>query len=269
MQDDEEPPPSTCRFCVIHEYGFYALMVFGMTLLVTLILCYFRELSAYCRGRYKLKQPAVPHDGRSEQSLSLKTLQPSPQSMPQQKSSQPMNLGFKPFSQAALITPRQMAEPAQPQIQTFGTLLNRSPQSPLKSQAIMPGRPRSPQLTIIDMPAMRSTPIRSPTSPMIANQQRQDQFLTKPMSPPVPMISQQIDPYKLPKELTPLAKHESTGSDYFRQMMKGKKRVASISQYLNKRRKKSPLKPRKLAKKDSDPKKHYHGDKKRKSPTYL
>lgn len=74
------------------------------------------------------------------------------------------------------------------------------------------------------------------------------------------MFIHKADLYKSPgrRPVEAIVPHESTGSSYFKQMMRGKKPVASISQYHLRKRKKHGKK----GEKDGDLKRHHHHHKK-------
>lgn len=130
----------------------------------------------------------------------------------------------------------------------------KSPQDAIL-QSIDPGSHLTPaQPVIVQQPTI--LPIIAPVSTQ-----------SPPTTPP-PKGSPQVkttvkaDPFKLPTVDTAsgnvLGPHESTGSNYFKQIMKGKKPVASISQYIMKKSKKV---------KDTTAKKHHHHHHHRKKKT--
>lgn len=201
---------SDCKFCIIHEYGVFVLNISGLIILLLVIKIYWREIVSFCTGNSK---PIFPTD------MSLRD---------QSQTLSPIITNFPQNSPIYTQSPVIVAQPLTP-------FLAATPKTSDQLRPLPPGfnrrssnkktkRPRTPAVHASDRSTKKTVPeTQSPASP---------------------------DPFKLP---TPdprdiIADNESTGSNYYKQMMKGRKPVLSISQYLDKNKHKKVT---------NEPKKHH------------
>lgn len=96
---------------------------------------------------------------------------------------------------------------------------------PLKSQGQMQPQPQSQNQTVSQPPIQVQTPPQPPIQLQLPSIERKKRKL----SPDPQHLT--VDTFKLPTPDDQVGAHESTGSNYFKQMMRGKRPVASISQY--------------------------------------
>lgn len=246
------PNPNSRSSCITCEYHFTAMIMLdsvGFVLFVLVFLVYFSDLYAYCMGSYQPKElrklaktvPDIPEQIQpppddTDASPSVPPPPPPPPvpSPTSQKSSPAIQVQFA-------IPP----SPSQPLQQTIPFPEEPSPfifKDNKQSQA----QPRRPS------PNIRRPASLRPRSPMM--QARNNRVVT--------MLDSAANKFTLPKDVvpwsqlqvgendqlavkrsppSPVLEHESTGSTYYKQMMRGKKPIHSFSQYL------TLLKPQKQA----------------------
>lgn len=198
---------SDCKFCIVHEYGVYAVSASGLLVFLLVIRIYWTEVIAFCSGKYKRRFPTV--------SNSREQVPNSPPMAPNYPQTNPVYSQPPSVIIAQPVVPYRLPAPPPPMDKPKSLPPGFNKRSFSKKLKRTRGLPTAPNYKTLNKP---ETP--GPVSP---------------------------DPFKLP---TPdprdvLADNESTGSNYYKQMMKGKRPVLSISQYLDKKHK-----PRDEPKKD-------------------
>lgn len=249
---------SECKFCSIHKYGVIVLNVSALCLLVAVLCIYWNEIVNFCcksgtsrrsvhQGPYPADQTMPGHP--DDQTMNQPTAQQEDPQMrilrlhQQQQQQQQMLLQQQQMQMQAQQQPQQMLSPP--------SLMPPAHQHPPAQTSVHIAIPMPPQLRYYGPQKHKhhhhhheKTPEQSPVAP---KSPMKSAVAQPPPSPP-------SDPFKLPKpeqhqqhhQEQQVTAHESTGSDYFKQMLKGKKPVASISQYRN--IKNQPKKPKKAKK---------------------
>lgn len=207
LQDCE----STCKFCVIHEYGVYILNICGIIILLLVIKIYWKEIVSFCTG----KSRKIPTEISFRDEI-------RPTSPPIVTKNIPI------YTQPIPIAPQPLAPqpvPAQPVAPYVAYPI---PQPPNVDRS----RPLPQEFNRRSFKAKRNRRLMTPATHALDRRLRKT--VPETPSPASP------DPFKLPtpSERDIIADDESTGSNYYKQMMKGKKPVLSISQYLDKKHKK-------------------------------
>lgn len=245
-----------CKFCTLHKYGVFILNASGLFVLLMVIIVYRKELLAFFRGKYKpvernqlsplaksqpggsiaqnfssniQKNDTYAHLPNEQSAQSQQETQQPPTQAPPEIEIQPPSLVRTP------ATPQPISQPKPPSSQEQQPQQQEQQQQQLQPvvihlKKVLPVRIKQPT----NVPAVVST--NSPTT-----------------LPAAKSSTPNNDPFRLPKPELPISDHESTGSDYFKQMLKGKKPVASISQYAHIKR----------SKKQKRGGRHHHKDKKR------
>lgn len=189
-----------CNFCIVHEYGVYILNVIGFLALSISLIIYRRELVSWCRGESKPMKAQTNSLNATNTSI-YQTL--------------PINA-----NQTPIMVPMSPNYRQQPVIVHPPPIVVR-PNSPKSPKVIRQSRVPFPfaQASPPDAPSQQVNSPESPNQPLSTSQAPTD-----------------IDLFKLPTiaslTKTAIDAHESTGSNYYKQITKGKKPVASISQYL-------------------------------------
>lgn len=190
-----------CKFCTVHKYGVFVLDASALLILGGILFFYWKDIRAYFAGRTKPIQQ-VSND------LSDRPRSPTEPFTGQNSVTVSIPPGYG--QQPVIVQPPQVVPVVAP--------LSIQPQI-----VQQPPQLQSPQKT--NQPPQSPQP-KQPQAQMLTHQKQKT--VTQP------------DPFKLPQpDATIIAKSdESTGSNYFKQMMQGKKPVASISQYMLKKHKK-------------------------------
>lgn len=225
---------SNCNFCVVHQYGVYVLNAGSLLVFCIILLVYRREVFDWCRGA--APQPKIQTNEVGSAHSVLMQTKTAP-------IYQPLRTIDASTAQASPIYGPQPVI-IQPQSNIPPIIVQSSP--PLTPQVITLNQAPQPTRYTVNASTAPGSPIQPksppPSSPIKSPQPRKQREL--PSQTPV-------DPFKLPTAprpgKNPLKVYESTGSDYYKQITKGKKPVASISQYIMKR---NQLK--------KEPKKHHH-----------
>lgn len=196
-----EPCKTDCKFCIIHEYGVYVVNSLGIFMLMLILIVYRREVFYHCSSRRK--SLIVGQSTTHESPLRQLTIE------------SPLN-----YKSALIVNEPTLMTPM-------------SAQPPVIYQQPILTPPK------IEIQVMQSTMKKQPPESDFLNQWN-DKIKTK--QPPinlapttVKIVDKQLN---VNRSSSPSANtgafepHESTGSNYFKQMMQGKRPVASISQYL-------------------------------------
>lgn len=243
-----------CSFCVIHQYGVYILNIGGILILSLVVCVYWKEVRSYFRGKSPSMKSSVLDARPTSPDLSQ-----FPTTKTQDSFQIPISSNMGP-DQKDLTTPSPAlpAIPAQPR-----SPQRVAPRQYLTQQQLIPRQVSPPtiQMTRNDqnLPGQRQFPQIFPKQPPVV-------VVTNPPTPVgksnTPVIRKSIPPtqvpydkFKLPTKVpgVNVDAHESTGSNYYKEITRGKKPVASISQYLlkknlGKKGKRTPI----------EPKRHHH-----------
>lgn len=226
---------STCNFCIVHRYGVYVLTISGALILIIIICIYRREFCGiFCR-----KKQQVP--GQDVNNLKYPMDETSGQDSFQNPTLSPVITSYQPYPiESAPISISVQA----PVVRTVQPQQKISP--PPQITQMMPIPPMPPQQQL--PPQMR----------------QQVLAIKKTVNEPQPLAAVKTDAFKLPTLDDVLTPHESTGSNYYKQMFQNKRPVASISQYhlLKKKKAKKDEKEEKTVTKNKDHHHHKHHHKK-------
>lgn len=188
---------SKCVLCAFHETGVYLLNGSSIIIIVLVVTVYWREVFAMCFGTGNIE--------------TTRKLEGTPEIVIDKAN----NLGNFLASQNLY---KQQFSP-QNQVQTYNLA------QPMPSQLIPAiNQPTSPQ----ERPngqAVNNRTMTNKHSPSPAK------ATVSPPPPPPPPFTDKEDTFKLPKPDPTRNSKESTGSSYFKQMLRGKHPVLSISQY--------------------------------------
>lgn len=206
-RDDGTPGIGQCKYCVVHQYGVFLVDTAWLIIMLFTAIVYRYELYACLSGRIRRAEPLYYADSRVQ--LANDYLD---KRRPDEPGAFKAALGPKPEIGLKKSIPAELHQETR-----------KAHESELKEKQVAPKNATSPtkqsvspQAAIVDMNVTRT-------------ENKTDTTTTKGQSP-------RLDQFKLPTvkraESPGNIAHQSTGSDYFNQMMRGKKPVASISQYL-------------------------------------
>lgn len=211
-----------CKICIIHEYGVYALNTVSLSIILLVGIVYRKEIVAYCRGTAKLKAYySIAAQRNSEPANSESSRQLAPDALDTLKKNNNADVSISMPRPVEYLT-----KPNQPPQSPVGVKIYVAPENPNKTSSRLPVDKFRNNYSV--------NRLTSPAAPVVAGATPSYQDQGPPRSPNKPPKTND-DPFKLPKRhdtQSPFGKHESTGSDYFKQIMRGKKAVGSISQYL-------------------------------------
>lgn len=206
-----------CKFCQIYEIGVPVINSVAILLMILMIVLYWNDMKKLCQKSSKLRVESQS----TPISISDKTVE-IPAILPQktiiQESLQPPPVPSSP-SPFQLVLP----SPAQQQ-----------------QQQQLPPLLKNYKTAIVDVHKTKTANSHTKRSKLVT-----PTILTNPLNAPF------VDPFKLPTKthLTHTLDHyESTGSNYFQQLNKGKKPVTSVSQYLLNQKKEKEQKGKKKGK---------------------
>lgn len=246
-----------CKFCPLQKYGSITLFASGFIISIVLVYNYWSEFKRVlsncvsCRCCSSDQNTAPVSSAFGGQNLS-DTIAPIAVDEPDANVAQTQPAP-SPIAMAYVQQLQQQA-PTSPSPPTYKS--TPSPTTPA------PPAPQSLYQTVQPVGHGVAAMRRKTRDTITGKLHRTISLPEPPTKSPSPPKQQPVkDPYQLPKPNSPtphMLPHESTGSVYFKQMMQGRKPVASISQYHIKRKKDKPRDENQKAKEANDrPRKHH------------
>lgn len=195
-----------CKFCALHKIGVYVVNGVSLLLLLSILLIYWQDVYHYCSGQSK---PIA-------REIDLSATSPSSPV----RDSPPVNQ--LPESQALPITATGLSTPV---------IYQPPPSQPFTLAASPIMTPNPDEITrTADVQKRLHHHTGHHANPALPHDTKANKTATAE--------NHDMKQRSVSKRHGAVAPYESTGSNYFKQMMRGKKPVASISQYLVKKHKK-------------------------------
>lgn len=206
-----EPCKIECKFCIIHEYGVYIVSSVGIFMLVLILIVYRKEVFDYCCGQEKPVTDS-PQDTAPES--------PQPQVIVSESTA---NYNSPPPVEPIMTGPSRVQQPVIYQQPIVSPPRNQTTLSTIKKQPV----DNDYYGVKTERPKIKQTNSPTKAGPVVKLPNKMPNPTRHLSNPPTQAQSRAVAPY------------ESTGSNYYKQMIRGKRPVASISQYLVRKPKKA------------------------------
>lgn len=257
-------PCAECKECIYQKYGFIALNVWGLLILVIVVCAFWRDCVACCKGNSAEEEKSQRINKDIELQMN-KVAGEASTSIKSQTIKTQLSTSCGPIQQPIMIQPPQLYSPPVDQVEPLApspplsgspirgktTVVHLSNQDRLHGVNRMQAQRQIGQLNSNFMPApiapvqfRQKQPVQKPPQDNVNQSALEGQHNFQTLYPQPDSPESPASPSTLTAQPTnpQILKHESTGSNYFKQIMKGRKPVASISQYMLKRKKKNPRK---------------------------